>query len=70
MGKLQSEGLAIQGSGGSWHQPRDAEGLQESEERMSPLEAFKNITETFCFWMRRLHIVKISTLSQLNLHNQ
>lgn len=71
MSKLESQDTATPGSGGSGHQPMDTERLQGSgEERMSPLEALKNIAETFYFWIRRLNIVTISTLSQLNLHDK
>lgn len=71
MSKLESHDMAIQKSGGSGHQTRDAEGLQRSvEEKKSLLEAFKNIVETFFFWMRRLTVVNISTFFQLILHNQ
>lgn len=71
MSKLESHDMAIQKFGGSGHQTRDAEGLQRSgEEKMSLLEAFKNIVEPFFFWMRRLTAVNISTLFQLNLYNR
>lgn len=71
MSKLESHDMAIQKSGGSGHQIRDAEGLQRSgEEKMSLLKAFKNIVEPFFFWMRRLSVVNVSSLFQLNLYNQ
>lgn len=65
MGKLGSQDTEIQGFSGSGHQTKDAEGLKE---HVFP-KAFKNIVETFCFWIR-LNVVKISTLFQLNLYDQ